>query len=275
MKIGRFALLTVCGFAVFALTMTFAPLLSAWGNHAVRGALLVLSGGLWIATRRDGALHPYRPVFFAYFTAVAAASLGYYFGDYGLALFHLTVQTPAGIAVAKASQALLILVAVIVIAWLSGEDLASLYIRKGRLMIGLGVGLFAAAVCVFLALKQPSIAGTSAARLWALAPWMALFILPNAFMEEVLFRGLFLGRYEPLMGKWLALLSTALVFAAAHMQISYAPDTLISFLAVVFGFGLAWGWLMQMSKSLWGSLLFHAGADMIIILPVFKSFGAI
>lgn len=31
---------------------------------------------------------------------------------------------------------------------------------------------------------------------------------------------------------------------------------------------------MQKSGSLWGSALFHAGADFMIILPIFGSYGA-
>ncbi len=61
----------------------------------------------------------------------------------------------------------------------------------------------------------------------------------NAFMEELLFRGLFLGRYEPLIGKWLAILSTALAFNLAHMQVTYAPNLWI-FLLVTLGVSIAW-----------------------------------
>ncbi len=72
-----------------------------------------------------------------------------------------------------------------------------------------------------------------------------------------------------------ALTMTALVFTLAHMQITYAPNGLWKFLFVLFGFSIAWGWLMQKTESLWGSVLFHAAADFLIILPVFISFGAV
>ena len=39
-RFGRFTLFTLCGFLVFALTMTFVPLLPAWINYAGRFALL-------------------------------------------------------------------------------------------------------------------------------------------------------------------------------------------------------------------------------------------
>jgi membrane protease YdiL (CAAX protease family) len=47
----------------------------------------------------------------------------------------------------------------------------------------------------------------------------------------------------------------------------------MGFLLVTFGFAIAWGWLMQKTDSLWGSALFHAGADLLIILPIFSSLG--
>ena len=88
-------------------------------------------------------------MFFAYFAAVLGPSLGFFFADWGLTLFGLTTHTPAGIAVAKFSQAFLTVIGVLAAAKLCGEPLASLYIRKGRLMLGLSVGFIAAVACYF------------------------------------------------------------------------------------------------------------------------------
>ena len=274
MRLGLFALLTICGFLIFALTMTFVPLLPMWANYAARAGFLVIFGALWWAARDEGQLSRFRPVFFAYFTAVLGLSLGFFFADRALKLFGLTTQTPVGIAMAKFLQASLIVIGILAVARLCGEDLASLYIRKGRLLLRLSVGLITAAACLVLTLLQPAVRALGTARLISLAPWILLFVVSNAFMEELLFRGLFLGRYEPLMGKWLAILSTGLAFTLAHMQVTYAPN-LWAFLLITFGFSIAWGWLMQKSGSLWGPVLFHAGADFLIILPIFSSLGAV
>ena len=274
MKFRLFALLTICGFAIFALTMTFAPLLPGWANGAVRVGFLIVFGALWLAAREGSTLGRFRPVFFAYFAAVFSLSLGFYLADKGLELFGLTTRTPVGIAMAKFLQASLIVIGILAVAKLSGQNLASLYIRKGRLLLGLGVGVFAAALLTFLSLHQPAVTALGTAKLLSLAPWIALFVLSNAFMEELLFRGLFLGRYETLIGKWLAILSTALAFTLAHMQVTYAPQMAV-FLLVTFVFSLAWAWLMQKTNSLWGSVLFHAGADLLIIIPIFISLGAV
>ena len=188
-------------------------------------------------------------------------------------MFRLTIKSPSGIAVAKFSQALVIIVAILVMARLSGENLQSLYLCKGRLLFGAVVGLTGAALGALLALQQPAVRSLGTAKLVSLAPWVLLFVVSNALMEELLFRGLFLKRYEPLLGRWLAVLSTALAFTLAHMQVKYAPD-LMAFMVVLFALSTAWGWLMQKTGGLWGSTVFHAGADLLIILPLFKTLGA-
>ena len=274
MRFGLFGLLTICGFLIFGLTLTFAPVFPVWVNYAARAGCLVVFGALWWVARNERPLSRFRPVLFAYFTAVFSLSLGYFFADPGLKLFGLTTQTSIGIAAAKFLQASLIVIGILAVARLYGEDLASLYIRRGRLILGLSVGLITAAACLVLTLLQPAVRALGAARLMSLCPWALLFVASNALMEELLFRGLFLGRYEPLIGKWLAILSTAMTFTLAHMQVNYAPNVW-GFLLVTFGFAIAWAWLMQKTGSLWGSALFHAGADLLIILPIFSSLGAV
>jgi len=238
MRFRLFGILTFCGFLVFALTMTFVPVLPTWFNFAGRAGLLLIFGVLWLGARDRQRLIGFRPVLFAYFTAVLGLSLGFFFGDPILGRFGLTTQTPAGIAVAKLSQASLIVIGVLAMAKLCGENLASLYLRAGRLMLGLGVGLLGAAACLALALQQPAVSALGTARLLSLTPWVLLFVASNGFMEELLFRGLFLGRYESLVGKWPAILSTALAFTLAHMRVSYAPDMVV-FLVVLFGLSIA------------------------------------
>lgn len=272
-RFGLFTLFTLCGFLIFASTITFVPLLPAWMNYAGRMVLLFIFAGLWWIARGAHRLNRYRPIFFAYFTAVFSLSLGFFLGDWGLWLFGLNMQTPQGIAIAKFSSASLIVTGVFITARLCGNNWGSLYIRKGRLGLGMSIGAPGAAACLLLALQQPAVSDMGLSRISVLAPWILLFVLANGFMEELLFRGLFLGPYERLIGTWPAIFSTALSFTAAHMQVKYAPQ-LIPFIVVLLGLSIAWGWLMQKTRSLWGSAIFHAGADLLIIIPIFKTFSA-
>ncbi len=156
-RFGLFTLFTLCGFFIFGLTMTFVPLLPAWMNYAGRCALLCVFAGLWWSARGGHSLSRFRPVFFAYFAAVLSLSLGFLFGDWGLWLFGLNVQTPEGVAVVKFSSASLIVIGVLVVARVCGENWGSLYLGKGRLGFGISVGAVGAAACLLLALRQPGV----------------------------------------------------------------------------------------------------------------------
>jgi membrane protease YdiL (CAAX protease family) len=59
-------------------------------------------------------------------------------------------------------------------------------------------------------------------------------------MEELLFRGLFLGRYKPLIGHWPAIFSTAIAFILAHI-------------VVVLGLSIAWdgSWKRRIASGAW------------------------
>jgi hypothetical protein len=133
--------------------------------------------------------------------------------------------------------------------------------------VGLGVGLAGFAVFSGLALLTLPDSSDMLRRLPALSPWILLFVLSNGFTEELLFRGLFLRRCEPLMGKGLSNLVTAMVFTALHVQATYVSD-LLQFLVILFPLSLVWGYLTQKTDSLWGSALFHAGADCMVIFGI-------
>jgi membrane protease YdiL (CAAX protease family) len=82
-------------------------------------------------------------------------------------------------------------------------------------------------------------------------------------------RGLFLKKFEPLLGVPLSDFLTAFVFAIGHAGVTYSADVL-AFVAITFVFALIWGYLMQKTASLWGSALFHAGAVTLIIIGIFS-----
>jgi membrane protease YdiL (CAAX protease family) len=59
---------------------------------------------------------------------------------------------------------------------------------------------------------------------------------------------------------------------AAHFGATYVSAAEIaSYAALVFAVGFMAGYVMLKTASLWGSFLFHAGADFMIIIPVLES----
>jgi membrane protease YdiL (CAAX protease family) len=185
-------------------------------------------------------------------------------------LFGYQPGSPQGISLAIFFQSLLRVMVVLILMAIIGADWRSLYLRKGNLRLGLGVGipgfLVLAAIAFIPLASQPSMAK----KLIELLPWILLFVLSNGFSEELLFRGLFLKRYEPFLGKGLSNLLVAVVFTLLHFPVTYVPD-LALFLLGTFLLALLWGALMQKTEGIWGSALFHAGADCIIIFGVFAS----
>lgn len=71
MRLRLFALLTVCGFFILALTMTFVPALTTWVNYAATGLLLIFAALWWVA-RGEHRLSRFRPP-----PPVSVSSLGF------------------------------------------------------------------------------------------------------------------------------------------------------------------------------------------------------
>jgi membrane protease YdiL (CAAX protease family) len=239
-------------------------------QSVVLAILLVVT--LWLQRSASG--KPYWPVFYAFFVGGLAVLFSTIFSDNLMALFGATLTNPQGVAVAKFSESLLRVAAILLLMAIVGTDWRSIYLKKGRLGLGLAIGI--PGFLVLAAWGLLPIAGQQGGvnTLLSLLPWILLFVFSNAFMEELLFRGIFLKRYEPFLGKGLSLWLVTITFTLLHFQAGYVLNAIL-FLVQLFPFALVWGWLMQKTDSLWGSVLFHAGADCIIIFNIFKMLGAI
>jgi membrane protease YdiL (CAAX protease family) len=100
-------------------------------------------------------------------------------------------------------------------------------------------------------------------------------VFANGIREELLYRGLFLKKYEPLLGSRTSNLLQSLIFSLSHTvtgigSIAYTPYTLV-LLLFTFALGLVWGYVMQRTNSLLGSVLFHAGSDISVFLGIFSN----
>jgi membrane protease YdiL (CAAX protease family) len=268
-KSGVFLLFFIVGTMVFAI-ITLQPYVSEdklLSYHAGLSATLLITA---IFMRRSERGRQYWPVCYVFFVAGTAVLLSTLFSDRLLAPFGLNAETPQGAAVAKLCQSILRIVPILVLMRVMGFDWRSLYLSKGKINIWLPIGIIAFIIFPVIAYFLLSDQEGMLNKLLSLLPWILLFVFFNGFAEELLFRGLFLKRYEPFLGKNLSNILTAMVFTLMHTQVTYAQQ-MLQFLLIVLTLSLVWGYLIQKTNSLWGAVLFHAAADCLIIFGAFTS----
>ena len=267
------------GLSVFLVQMTFASQLPQGPGLIVRAGLCALLLSIAIFGFRQHRDKPYGMIFYLYFVASTAILASSFFGNWGLGILGMTTDNPAGIAVAKFVESLPIVVLIIVLARIVNIKPGDLYLRIGRLGKGLTIGaLFFAGFTLLtlftgdlIPLFNEKLQNDSYAELFQLIPWILVFVFSNAIMEEILFRGLFLKYFESILGFGLANGLTALLFSLAHLQVTYVTS-MLAFLVVVFFLGMLLGDTMQKTRSIIGPVLIHAGADVMLILPMFSGF---
>jgi membrane protease YdiL (CAAX protease family) len=269
-KGASFLLFFVLETMVFAI-ITFSPYLS--GNTLLTFHMILTAALLVVAIvlKRSENGKAYWPVFYVFFVAGAAVLISTLFSDDLLSWLNQSVTTPQGIAMAKFSESLLRVIPILVLMPLMGFNWHSMYLKTGKVRIWLPIAIAAWVVLpAFAYFSLSSNQGSVLDKLLPLWPWILLFVLSNGFMEELLYRGIFLKQYEPFLGKGPSIILTAIVFALMHTQVTYAAQ-MIQFLVIVLVLSLIWGFLIQKSDSLWGAVLFHAAADCLILFGAFAS----
>jgi membrane protease YdiL (CAAX protease family) len=195
------------------------------------------------------------------------------FAGYNTRIAHLLgapLESTQGLAIGKLYDALLVVTTILVLTILSGADLGSLFLKKGNLRLGLGIGAlvllnFLTSALIFYAPAYSSVAVLARSILWG-----TLFSFSNALLEELWFRGLFLRHLVPLIGVVGTVLLTSLWFSLLHaLALSYLPSSLIPiFLVNTFTLGLACGILILKTTSIWGAVMIHAAADLFLFIAV-------
>jgi len=273
-RFDLFLLFLVCGLLVFLVFSHFRPLLPADIDIPARIGLIIAFLTTALLIRRSERLKKYWLVFFAFFAAAFALSLDLYLSHWSLRLLSLDTNTPAGYAVDKLESTFLIVISIIVLTKVSGSDMASIYLKKGNLKLGLVIGivvfLVIAAVSIPWAEWQFQGRDLSLERVIPWTPWILLFVLTNAINEELLFRGLFLRKLEPFLGAFPSNLLIAIVFTIMHVGVDYTPDVLM-FLAFLLPLGLAMGYVMQKTDSILGSVLIHAAVDIPVVIGLYST----
>jgi membrane protease YdiL (CAAX protease family) len=162
---------------------------------------------------------------------------------------------------------------------ISGNSLSSIFLKKGNIKFGIIVGLIGFFIFAITAIPvaeymfQGQNLGVDRVIAWL--PWIIPIVLLNGIREELLYRGLFLKKYEVKLGPKTANLLQAIIFSLSHSVAGVGLNTYTPFIwaLVIFTFalGLVWGYIMQRTDTIIGSVLFHAGTDIPVFIGIFSN----
>ena len=261
--------LVLAGLAIFVLGSPYYDVFPTNRNQIYVLALTVFFLLASVALKKSRALARYAAPAYALFIASAAI----FFLGTGLLELRRGILTPfQDLALDKISQALHVVPVILVLTLLARRDLKSIFIARGKLKAGLifgGVSFLLWAVLAYLlqsgagGFGPVGVGSVLLALTWAFA---------NSIMEELWFRAIFLKPYEKVVGRLAAILVTSVVFGLSHINATYEfPGGSVVFGVVVFVLGVVGAYSMYRTDSLIGAILFHAGYDLTIIVPVLNS----
>lgn len=273
-KLSAVFLFLIFGGIIMVVFSPWRPLLDFYQDILGRIALTALLGGFLYPFKRIAKLNPLLPILSALFVMIITVSAMYFTALFWGSNGRLTGSNPRGYALFKLNDMVVAFVVIIGLSRLLGFRPRDLYLQKGKMGLGLllGFGTFALAAAtaipsgIWLFKLDP--AGLAGWKSWL--PWLLLFVLANGAMEELLFRGLFLKKFEPLLGEFFSIFTIGIVFTALHFGVSYTSDQLL-FQGILLGLALLFGTVIQKTKSLWPAILFHAGMDISVMLGIFSN----
>ncbi|MCJ7702527.1 MAG: CPBP family intramembrane metalloprotease [Anaerolineales bacterium] len=262
-------LLVLSGAAIFVLGNPYYSVFPTNGNQEYALAMTVFFLVVSVILKRIPSFSVYGPAAYALFMASAGLL---FMGTGVLNLQRSTMPPLQFLAMDKLSQFLYVVPVLVGLTLLAKGDLNSIFIGTGKLKGGLTFGLVSFASFAVIALAMGLQSNDFFPSLRAATPWLLLFIFANAIMEELWLRGIFLRNYETILGRNAAILVTAIVFGASHINATYNfPGGGFVFGLVVFGLGLVGAYAMFKDDSLIGPILFHAGYDLLVIVPILNS----
>jgi membrane protease YdiL (CAAX protease family) len=270
--LGLFIVFLICELAIVLFGSNYFDVFQTNKNLAYQASLSVvfLAAAIWL--KRSERLNRYWQVAFALFIASFVITTTSLIGSWSTIILNwlnVPTDTSQRQAVGKIYEMLMVVVPILVLTKLSGADLKSIFIKRGDLWMGLGIG---ALVFVFLGTASFMFAVTrfsSTKLLGDAVVWGLVFSIANGFMEELWLRGIFLKRLAPLLGVGGSVLLTALVFGLMHSFAFYFdPIALIFYMLNTVALGLACGYLMVKSDSIWGAMVIHAASDFFLFIAV-------
>ena len=272
-RIGSALVFVGFGTLIIIVFSPWQPVLDRVNDYLGRIGLIIVLLIAVLLARRSKRYNKYWQIIFGLLVLTVAVSLDWIINIYLIEFIGLKDTTLAGWALPKLNECIIVVCVIVLFTRLSHYNLGSIYIQKGNLKLGLTIGLIAFFAAIVGSVPMAGLfkaQNLNFSRIIHWVSWILIFVLANAVLEELLFRGLFLRKLQPIYGKNLSNVLIAIVFTVLHGSVTYTEDQRI-FIAVLFPLALAWGYIMQKTDSIWGSILFHAGMDIPIMLGIFSN----
>ena len=193
-KTGLFMLLLIFGLIVFVFGTSYSDRFATNSSGLFKIATSGIFLALAVISGRYEKVKPFRRILNAFFVASFVNVATWYFAvlvrDDLFALLGVSISTIPGMTVAKFSEALLAVGTILVLVKLSGDDLGSVYIKRGNLTWALRIGFLALLNLTATAFIITSFMDRDIESIIPNLPWFIVFALANGFMEELWFRGL-------------------------------------------------------------------------------------
>lgn len=257
-----------CGLLVFVLGTNYYSIFPTNDSQVYRGILAGIFLGAALIFRRNESWAKYSQIAYAFFIAATTyfvTSLTAGFRDSFLQPLNLPADSDRYLAAVKLIEASIVVLVILLLTAVWGDNLGSLYLKKGRLGLALFIGICLFLINVATGIVTGAVGGQAGEFLIARLPWAILFSLGNGLMEELLFRGLFLGKIAKLIGMTGSILVTSVVFTVMHAAATYMnPAEAILFQIIIFPMALLFAYLIHKTDNLWGATLYHAGSDVFL-----------
>ena len=190
-------------------------------------------------------------VFWAFFLVSMGWMLDFYLTGRFKDLFSLNAKELSGFAYTMVISTLLVSLPVISGWLISNQELSTIYLQWSEGNWGIIVGLIGFLLLGGFGVLQALGQGLETKVIGAAIPMMLVFSLANGFSAAVFV--------------------TTLVFTLAHIDVSYTPANLIIFTIALVMIGVIGSLIMIKTGSLIGAVLFHAGADVALIIDLLSS----
>ena len=274
-RVTLFVLFLLSGLLIHLLGGNYVPILPTNKSTLYKASLPVVFLVVTLLLYGKERWAQYWEVAFALFVGSSANLLNWWLGPW-LAFLYLPGEPFQQLALDKVSQAIPIVLTIVLLTRILGFGTGSIYLQKGNLKRALVFGSISFAVFAGVSAmglgQQAEASGMGVKRVISSIPWILAFVLANGFMEELWFRGLYLRKLEPLLGPMASLAVTSLLFGALHVGATYVSGIeALFFPALTALLGFVGGYAIQKTDSLWGAVLFHAGYDLVVIIPIAAS----